>query len=606
MNPIELPDATRQDGRYPRPQLMRSQWHELDGEWDFAFGADPAGAPASVEFDRTIRVPYPPEAPASGIGDTGYHHVVWYRRSIGHDDLVAAGLSDERNRVLLHFGAVDWAADVWLNEIYLGRHEGGQSPFSFDVTDALDAHGADGAAAGNTVVVRSVDDPHDVSIPRGKQDWREAPHAIWYHRTTGIWQPVWLECVPPMHVVELHWQTDVPAASVDLELTLSRRPSTAAWAHVRLAFEDELLAEARFRLLERTSHVQLSLPGQRNGQQYEELLWSPDHPRLLSATVVLEEDTAGEPIDAVSSYLGLRSVAATDRTFLLNDRPLYLRAVLSQNYWPESHLAAPDTEALRREVEVIKELGFNAARVHQKAEDPRFLYWADRLGLLIWGETASAYEFNARAVAALTTEWMELVRRDRSHPSIVAWVPLNESWGVQHISHDEKQRSFSRAITELTRALDATRPVISNDGWEHTDSDVWTIHDYDADADRLTRRYGSAEAVDELLAGFGPAGRRMSASQDDRDQPIMLTEFGGVSYVDGHVDGAWGYSSAQDPAQFETQVAGILRAVQSSPVLSGFCYTQLTDTGQETNGLLYSDRSPKVPIEALRRAIKGD
>ena len=221
------------------------------------------------------------------------------------------------------------------------------------------------------------------------------------------------------------------------------------------------------------------------------------------------------------------------------------------------------------------------------------------------GEMPATYTFSPLAVQRTTAEWTAAVMRDRAHPSIVTWVPLNESWGVQHISHDEKQRSFSRAITELTRALDATRPVISNDGWEHTDSDVWTIHDYDADADRLTRRYSSVEAVDELLAGFGPAGRRMSASQDDRDQPIMLTEFGGVSYVDGHVDGAWGYSSAQDPAQFETQVAGILRAVQSSPVLSGFCYTQLTDTGQETNGLLYSDRSPKVPIEALRRAIEG-
>ena len=580
---------------------MRSHWSELDGVWDFAFGTEPTQEPRTVAFDRTIRVPYPPEAPASGIGETGYHHVVWYRRSIAGDELLAAGRSDERSRVLLHFGAVDWAADVWLNEVYLGRHEGGQSPFTFDATDALDLD-LDG---GNTVVVRAVDDPHDVSIPRGKQDWREAPHSIWYHRTTGIWQPVWLECVAPLHVADLSWESDVPAACVDLELTLSRRPSTDSWARVTLAFEGELLAEARFHLLERTSHLRLSLPRQRNGQAYEELLWSPDHPRLLDATIVLEEDDAAESTDAVSSYLGLRTVAAVDRTFLLNDRPLYLRAVLSQNYWPESHLAAPDTQALRREVEVIKELGFNAARVHQKAEDPRFLYWADRLGLLIWGETASAYEFSARAVVALTTEWMDLVRRDRSHPSIVAWVPLNESWGVQHISHDEKQQSFSRAITELTRALDATRPVISNDGWEHTDSDVWTIHDYDNDPDRIALRYGSVEAVDELLNGFGPAGRRMSASQDERDQPIMLTEFGGVSYLDEHVDGAWGYSSAHDPAQFETQVGALLRAVHSSPVLSGFCYTQLTDTGQETNGLLRADRSPKVPVESLRRAIEG-
>lgn len=595
----ELPDATLQDGRYPRPQLVRPQWYELDGSWDFAFSDDPTQNPAGVTFDRSIRVPFPPEAPASGIGETGYHHVVWYRRTFGPSELAAAGHGTGQSRVVLHFGAVDWAADAWLNGIFLGRHEGGQSPFSFDVTDAVDAAGT------NTVVVRAVDDPHDVSIPRGKQDWREAPHAIWYHRTTGIWQPVWLECVGATHITDLGWESDVPGASVDLELTLNRRPAPGTWAHVTLAFEGEMLAEARFRLLEHTSHLRLGIPRQRNGQQYEELLWSPEHPRLLNATVALEDATDAR-LDAVSSYLGLRTVAASERTFLLNDRPLYLRAVLSQNYWPQSHLAAPDPQALRREVEVIKELGFNAARVHQKAEDPRFLYWADRLGLLVWGETASAYEFSARSVAVLTAEWMDLVRRDRSHPSIVAWVPLNESWGVQHISHDERQQSFSKAITELTRALDSTRPVISNDGWEHTDSDVWTIHDYDDDPIRLAERYGSAEAVDELLGGFGPAGRRMSASQHDRDQPIMLTEFGGVSFVEDPVDGAWGYSSAYDPAQFQIQVSGLLRAVQSSPVLSGFCYTQLTDTGQETNGLLHADRSPKVPIEALRSAILGE
>ncbi|WP_382309950.1 glycoside hydrolase family 2 TIM barrel-domain containing protein [Herbiconiux sp. UC225_62] len=362
-----------------------------------------------------------------------------------------------------------------------------------------------------------------------------------------------------------------------------------------------MLGDARFNLLDRTSHLRLSLGRQRNGQQYEELLWSPEHPRLLDATITLERsDTI---LDAVSSYLGLRSVGTANRRFLLNDRPFYMRSVLSQNYWPESHLAAPDESALRREVELIKALGFNAARVHQKAEDPRFLYWADRLGLLIWAETASAYEFNARAVGALTTEWMELVGRDRSHPSIVAWVPLNESWGVQHISHDPQQRAFSRAISDLTRALDSTRLVISNDGWEHTASDLWTIHDYDADAGALAERYGSAEALADLIAGFGTAGRRISAGQQDADQPIMLTEFGGASYADGQIEGSWGYSSVHDPVAFEAQVRAQVRAVSSSPLLAGFCYTQLTDTGQETNGLLYADRTPKLPIEELRSII---
>lgn len=593
-----LPTASQQDGTYPRPQLMRRQWSGLDGEWEFGFGDDPRESPSSVTFDRTIAVPYPPESPASGIGETGFHHVAWYRRAFGDAELSTAGVTDGSRRVLLHFGAVDRSADVWVNGTHVAHHEGGQTPFSADVTHALN----DGQE--NTVVVRAVDDPHDVAVPRGKQDWREEPHTIWYHRTTGIWQPVWIEAVPDTRVEGLQWHTDLPTGRVDLELELDRRPPTDLWANVALTFDGAVLGETRVRVLDRTTTVSLHLAWQRNGQQDEELLWSPEHPRLIDAVVTLE--TGSTVIDAVSSYLGMRSVAASGRRFLLNDRPVYLRSVLSQNYWPESHLAAPSAAALRREVELIKQLGFNAARVHQKAEDPRFLYWADRLGLLIWGETASAYEFGERAVAALVSEWTAVVRRDRSHPSVVAWVPLNESWGVQHIADDPRQRAYSRAMTELTRSLDGSRPVISNDGWEHTDSDIWTIHDYASDPEVLGARYGSTAGVREVLEGFGPAGRRISVGQVDSDQPVMLTEFGGVSYIDEEVAGAWGYSSARDGADFETRVSGIVGAVRASTVLAGFCYTQLTDTGQETNGLLRADRSPKIPMEDLRRIFGDD
>jgi beta-galactosidase/beta-glucuronidase len=590
-----LPDATQQDGSYPRPQLVRRSWRDLSGSWDFAFGDDAGAQPDGVAFDRSIVVPFPPESPASGIGDTGYHPVVWYRRTFGRSDLVAAGLSETNGHTLLRFGAVDVVADVWLNGHHVGRHEGGQTPFDFDVTAFLDDDD-------NTLIVRALDDPLDIGVPRGKQDWQEDPHAIWYHRTTGIWQPVWLECVPELHVRSLAWEADVTAASVDLELTLSARPAADTTATVRVEYEGELLTQATVALLDTTSHVRLALPRQRNGQQYEHLLWSPAHPRLLSASVVV--DGIGEE-DGVASYFGLRSVGTSSRSLLLNDRPLRLRAVLSQNYWPESHLAAPSAHALRREVELILALGFNAARVHQKAEDPRFLYWADRLGLLVWGETASAYEFSPRAVRNQIREWTDIVLRDRSHPSIIAWVPLNESWGVQHIAHDPRQRSFSRAIADLTRALDGTRPVISNDGWEHTDSDLLTIHDYDGDPDALARRYSSEAEIDKLISGLGPAGRRLQLQQALRVTPILLTEFGGTSWNSRPVDGSWGYNTASSADEFLARVSAIIEAAASSPVLAGYCYTQLADTGQETNGLLTEDREPKVPIEKLRAVIAG-
>jgi len=574
---------------------MRPHWTDLTGTWDFAIGA-PEAQPGDVAFDRTITVPFPPESAASGIGESGMLHSVWYRREITRDELDAAGAASEPDgRVLLHFGAVDWEATVWVNGVVVATHRGGQSPFVADITAVLRTDGP------NHIVVHAVDDPEDVSILRGKQDWRDQPHAIWYHRTTGIWQPVWLEVVPRTAIAGLGWSSDIPTAGVSVEVEIAGPAEPGAWLHVELRHDGEVLADARTRVLSRFETVHLTLPRQTNGQQHEELLWSPEQPHLIDAVVRLESPSG---TDAVASYLGIRSVAADGTAFLLNDRPTKLRAVLAQNYWPESHLAAPSADALRREVELIRELGFNTARVHQKAEDPRFLYWADRLGLMVWAETASAYAFDRRAVTNLISEWTSLVTRDTSHPSVIVWVPLNESWGVQHIAHDPRQRALSRSVADITRALDGSRPVISNDGWEHTRSDIWTIHDYEARPEVLAGRYGDAASVEAMIAGFGPAGRRISVDGDAGTKPVMLTEFGGVSLRPANGTD-WGYSTADTPAEFGDRVCALIAAAEAAAPLSGFCYTQLTDTGQETNGLLYDDRSPKVPIAAIRAAVLG-
>ena len=656
------PRATEQDGTYPRPQLLRRHWADLCGPWDFAPDPDDAGLDAgwwaggdgseaggsapAAPFDRVIRVPFPPESPASGIGDRAPQRVVWYRRRITGADLDAAGLDLQGDRLVLHLGAVDHTADVWLDGQHLGRHAGGQTPFSFDVTPLLrarqrraaDQAGGAGTAAhrdgprpgagrwdgivgerGLALVVRAQDDPTDVTQPRGKQDWRDEPHVIWYDRTTGIWQPVWLEAVPSTFLEELAWETDVPGGAVTLTARLSGPPRGRATLAVSLRLGAELLAEQDVRVLDRDVRLRIEIPRQSNGQQHEELLWSPERPTLIDAQLVLSVAEADGPsvgslaparvTDTVASYLGLRSTAVAHGWFLLNDRPYYLRSVLEQGYWPESYLAAPSADALRTEVQLIKDLGFNSARIHQKAEDPRFLFWADTLGLTVWGETANAYASSPRSIELLTHEWLELVRRDRSHPSIITWVPLNESWGVQHGAHDVSQQHYGLGLAHLTRALDRTRPVVSNDGWEHTDSDIWTVHDYAERGEVLRARYGTEEAVRELLGGIGPAGRRMrltdAAPAQDRGQPVMLTEFGGVSYAGGRED-AWGYSTAVDDDDFAARLGDLLDAVRSCRPVTGFCWTQLTDTGQETNGLLHADRTPKLPLEVLRRLVLGD
>jgi beta-galactosidase/beta-glucuronidase len=617
--------ATRQDGSHPRPQLIRPRWTDLSGPWGFAHDdadeGETLGWHRRPVADRTITVPFPPESPASGVADTGFHPVVWYSRPLTRDELRTAGLGPDATRLLVHFGAVDYRAKVWLNGVLLGEHEGGHTPFTLDATDAVD----DGAAE-QLLVVRAEDDPHDVTQPRGKQDWQLDPHVIWYHRTTGIWQTVWLEAVPRTSIRSLRWTSDLPSATVDLELELRGPVPTSSVVEVVVVHDGAELGRVTVPAGSRVVQARVPLVGQRNGQAYEGLLWSPESPVLLDATVTLVDSTgpdgsagpAGTVLDLVGSYLGLRSVDVSGGAFLLNDRPYYVRSVLEQGYWPESHLAAPSPGALRDEVELIKSLGFNAARVHQKIEDPRFLFWADRLGLLVWGEMAGAFEFSPAAVARLAAEWTEAVQRDVSHPCIVTWVPVNESWGVQHIARVPAQQAFARAMSDLTRALDPTRPVISNDGWEHVSSDIISVHDYEASPEVVAERYGTAEARGRLLSGHGPAGRRvLLPGSTDQEAPVMLTEFGGIRYdasSDGadaargtdepeSPDGAWGYSDAASADQFSAQLEGLFGAVHASSFLAGLCYTQLTDTLQEANGLLDADRRPKIPVETIRRIV---
>ncbi len=599
--------ASSQEVARPRPQMLRESFLDLSGTWGFAHDDQDRGLAERWSDGRalpqSITVPFPPESPASGIGATGFHPVVWYRRELTEADLAAVGHAPGR-RLLVHFGAVDYRARVWLDGEAVGAHEGGHTPFTIDLTDAL----ADGP---HVLVVRAEDDPHDIAQPRGKQDWRESPHAIWYHRTTGIWQPVWLESVAPLHIEHLMWTADLARGTATARIDLSRRSD--ANIRVRIAHEGTVIGEAEARATGTEVSVTVPLAGQENGQEYERLLWRPGRPTLLDAWVGVETDGRSE--DVVASYLGLRTVRNEDGRFLLNDRPIVLRSVLSQGYWPETHLAATEHD-LRREAELIGELGFNAVRVHQKIEDPRFLYHADRLGLLVWGEMPAAYRFSATAMRRTVAEWTEAVRRDAAHPSIVTWVPMNESWGVQHLAAQEDQRAFAEALYQLTKALDPTRPVISNDGWELGTSDLWTVHDYESDGDVLAGRYDVPEAaLRAYLEGTGPAGRRLRLDGTvDSGEPVMLTEFGGVKWTTGPAAAdAWGYSEAGSAEDFERRVGDILGAVQRASIghrgrphgLAGWCWTQLTDTLQETNGLLTEGREPKLPIERLRALVLG-
>jgi beta-galactosidase/beta-glucuronidase len=580
---------------HPRPQLTRPHWIDLRGAWGFACDDTQVGLQEGWQgrediYTRTIQVPFPPESSASGISDTAFHPVVWYRRTFSYKP------GDSRQHLLLHCGAVDYRASVWVNGQLVATHEGGHTPFSADITTALQPGGE------QVIVIRAEDRPDDLTQPRGKQDWQEQPHTIWYHRTTGIWQPVWLEPVSETSIADVCWTPDSQRSTLAFSLALRRYTATSepVRVDVRLSLHGRTLVEDSYQVQSDSLQHEFVLdPGEHQEDKERQLSWSPEHPNLIEASFTVWQ---GERVvDEVQSYAGLRSIGTDNGHFLLNGRPYYLRLVLEQGYWPQSHLAAPDDEALRREVELIKELGFNGARIHQKVEDPRFLYWCDRLGLLIWGEMANAYVFSTTAVERLTREWLEVLARDYSHPCIVTWVPINESWGVPDLPHDPRQRDYLRALYSLTKTLDPTRPVIDNDGWQHAVSDILSVHDYAFDEATLRERYGSVEATERALHEFRPGKHEIMLPGSERtDQPIMITECGGISYKPEEGQAWYGYGTVTSRDAYLAKYREIIEAILDSPTIVGFCYTQFTDTLQETNGLLTEAREHKLDPASVR------
>jgi hypothetical protein len=578
-------------GRHPRPQMTRAEWTDLSGVWQFAcddadVGMDQRWYERDDVFDLLITVPFPPESSASGIGNREFHPVVWYRRTFSPS-------LPRGQRLLLHFGAVDYRASVWVNGKLVAVHEGGHTPFSADVTAVLADDGE------NVLTVRAEDPPADMTQPRGKQDWLERPHSIFYERTTGIWQPAWLEPVPATHIASVRWSPDLLHGTLPVRVVVDGPMPPNLRLSVRLSLHGELLTDDCFTVTSRVVQRDLALDPVAVTHHRRRYLWSPEHPNLVEAAITVSQD--GRTVDEVASYVGLRSVTCSGGRFLLNARPYCLRLVLAQNYWPESHLAAPSPQALREEVEWVKRLGFNGVRIHQKIEDPRFLYWCDRLGVLAWGEMPSAQAFDPVTIGRLTREWLEVLERDASAASLVAWVPFNESWGVPSLEDVAAQRDAVRALFHLTRAIDPTRPVIGNDGWEHLVSDIFGVHDYSSSGDVLRERYGSAEALQHTLAKIQPYYRSLMLTDGvSTDAPLMVTEFGGITYDPDSQDYWDGYGAVHDATELLDRYTDLVTALLESPVVTGFCYTQLTDTAQERNGLLDERRRPKVDVAAIR------
>ena len=576
---------------YPRPQLVRERWTSLNGPWEFAIDFDASIKDARhVEWSSVIEVPFAPETPASGIGRTDLFHASWYR----HQFDVPPG---EEPTVLLHFGAVDYRATVWVNGQLVGTHEGGYTPFTCDITSAL---------AGSSVaelIVRAEDDPTDLEKPRGKQDWMPEPHAIWYPRTSGIWQTVWLERVPSTWIDRIRWTPNLERWEIGCSVWCAGSDAAGLRLRVRLASAGVVLADDVYSVSASDTHRRIALSDPGIDDSRNELLWSPARPQLIDAELTLQS-ADGAIVDRVRSYTALRAVAVDGNRFVLNGRPYPLRLVLDQGYWPTTGSTAPDDAALKRDVELAKAMGFNGVRKHQKIEDPRYLYWADHLGLLVWTEMPSAYRFTTESIRRTTRQWMDVIQRDESHPCIIAWVPFNESWGVPNLPNSQAERHYVRGLYHLTKTLDPTRPVIGNDGWESVATDIIGIHDYDADPARLVRRYDAEELLPRVFRRERPGGRTLVlAGKRHIHQPLVLSEFGGISC--STTTGDWGYVQVASSEALRQAYRALLNAVRGLSVFAGFCYTQFADTYQETNGLLNGDRSPKFPLPDIAAATIG-
>jgi beta-galactosidase/beta-glucuronidase len=572
---------------YPRPQFVRREWLNLNGTWEFRVDDPNAGmverwfdaAESAGVFRDRILVPFSIECAKSGIGDRAFHPCVWYRRTLRTPE------SWKSKRVLLHFGAVDYKATVWVNGTVVAWHEGGHTPFHCDISGQLQP-------GVNVLVVRAEDPPQDRYIPRGKQHWEEEPASIFYARTTGIWQTVWLEPVSESHLEHVRITPEL-----DGTVTFAARISGAAHGQhvsVSIRFAGAQVAGGTSLADGPRAQVAARICGPK--------LWSPDEPNLYEATVELHGPEG--VVDSIETYFGYRSVSSAGGKIQLNGHPLYLRTVLDQGYWPESNLTPPSDEAIQEDIRRTKELGFNGVRKHQKVEDPRYLYWADRLGLLVSAEMANAYLFNEDAVERMTREWMEVVRRDYNHPSIIIWVPVNESWGVPNLA-DERQQAHLKGLYYLTKSLDRTRLVIDNDGWEHTEvTDLFAIHDYTRTGEEFFRRFHNIPLAGVPLPRYGKL--YLAPGFKYNGSPLFLSEFGGIGYITPEdkatvAENSWGYSGIEaSPEAALQRMRGLYEAIAHIPQIAGICYTQLYDVEQEVNGLMTYDRRMKFDPAAIR------
>lgn len=572
---------------YPRPQLVRNNWMNLNGQWQFEFDFGQTGQERGMHeenaaqlFSQEITVPFCPESKLSGIAYTDFMNCVWYRRSV----TIPEEWTPQNGYILLHFGAVDWKADVWVNGKYAGNHIGGYISFTLDITNLV-------RTGENIITLKATDDGlRDRKQLAGKQCHQYKSYGCYYTRTTGIWQTVWMEYTPSVYIHKLDITPDVNNSKVDI----------CAVLYGNIAAGKEYTLEAISSYNGQETGRKSIIPSWRGNNLSIELsdlyLWEPLCGRLYDLKVTLYKN--GEVIDSVDSYFGMRSVDLTDEAILINGKPVFQRLILDQGFYPDGIYTAPSDDELRLDIQRSIDMGFNGARLHEKIFEPRFLYWADKAGYLCWGENANwGLEISREEnLINFQNDWVEEINRDYSHPSIIGWCPFNET-------PQNQSNRILNTIYELTKQLDPTRPVIDTSGWVHhtapdgrTGTDVFDVHDYEQKPEVFKNRY--------MPYAQGTIPPHISSSPVHTWKPgvpYFVSEFGGTRWAPDKDTASWGYGAGPASEQeFLDRYNGLITALLDNPKVCAFCYTQLTDVEQEVNGLYYYDRRPKFNPEVIK------
>ncbi|MHA2037790.1 MAG: glycoside hydrolase family 2 protein [Promethearchaeota archaeon] len=601
---------------YPRPQFVReNNWVNLNGEWDFAFDDLSLGIKERwykkegfIKFSKKILVPFCFQSALSGIEDTSFHDIIWYRREFA----IPKRFQDKR--VILHFGAVDYSCNVYLNGECVGSHEGGYIGFSIDITDFIEKS--------NVLVLRVEDPSQSLEIPRGKQYWLKDIERIFYPRVSGIWQTVWLEFVSPEYYIKrLKFFPNIDKSEMLVEFNIHGNNYSDIFLELEILFNGQTIITEEVALVFLDRKIQ-SLAKQNNGRVIPKTsdsfkfivkipanslyLWDTENPNLYDINLKIYNKKTGILYDNVKSYFGMRKISISglkpefNKQILLNNEPIYQKLFLVQGYWADGLYTAPTEDDILKDVQYVKDFGFNGLRTHQKAFDPRFLYWCDKLGVLVWGEIGNSFIFTVNSQMRLLNQFVEEISRDFNHPSIITWVPINESWGVQGTQRDTKRADYTISLYHLIKSIDPTRLVVDDDGWWHTKTDICTRHFY-ADIKNLPKLF-----EDELKSHRRARPRVYLKHFNYSDEPIIYSEIGGFGFRRDKGDKkSWGYGNIMGSS--EELLLKLITLFEEfdrrKGWIHGFCYTELYDQFQEINGLVTLKREPKFDPSKLKEKL---